>query len=433
MSQRIPDREARILYSKSGNVCAFPLCRQTLTEPTNDGDGMVLISDACHIVARSRQGPRGRIQLTDEDRQTYPNLIALCNNHHRRVDAVPRTYTVSVLRQMKADHERRVARAVTGNDPPQELKLVRETLHSTALSLTHVPRFVYSAPCKYADDEEAVKSEIEWPDDRWRLVPFICREGRLFTFTDLKSPRNPFVNVTNFRQATRSPVTEFWTQPEGHRRFVRLLNSSLYKYTARLDIKYDPVHRRFYFAVLEPGKDRMLRYRPLNMAASERRVAWCPTKKSTGERRNYWLHLGAGLRFVRAADQQWLLTIRPEYHLTHDGTVPLDPDRVGKRVTSLKSRMYNREYLEEVNFWRDVLCRGTPRIVFNYGGQSLICDAHLHTAEIDWPGIPDDETPFRNQRYDEDLFTLAEYEHALYGDDDKDEEVSDKNDEGERL
>ena len=107
------------------------------------------------------------------------------------------------------------------------------------------------------------------------------------------------------------------------------------------------------------------------------------------------------------ADDQWCLSIRPERHLTSDGLIPLPPERVGRRVTSLKARMFNDKYLSEVNFWRDYLANGLPRFVLDFGSQSAIVSTELISFDVTWPGIPGDDLPFKNQSYEEDLFTLA--------------------------
>src|ERR1700730_6932395 len=105
----IPDRELKLLFLYSGNVCAFPACDKSLVEPGTLEDRPAVIGDTAHIVASSRQGPRGEDPLSDEDRDKYENLILLCTEHHTIVDTQLNTYSVAVLRQMKTDHERRIA------------------------------------------------------------------------------------------------------------------------------------------------------------------------------------------------------------------------------------------------------------------------------------------------------------------------------------
>lgn len=412
MSRDYSQKELRILYTQSGNLCAFPECSSLLTHPGTTEDDAVNTSDIAHIVADSRQGPRGEGKLDVRERTKNSNLILLCERHHRIVDAQPHTYSVAVLRRMKEDHQARVAR-LTGNRPTTPPPMIKEALHSTLFPVTHMPMYVFSAPCKYPDDTWAIKRELVYAElPRNTLLPFILRDGHLFAFDDLRRRGSAFQNVVNHHQAVALAADAFWSEPEGHRRFVTLLNRSLYKYAAWLKICYDPNHKRFYFPVEVVGNDRVVKYRPLNQADMARRVAWLPRKKSTGEPRNFWIHLAAGINFQHVAPRQWCLTIRPERHLTSDGTTPLDPEKIGPRVNRMKAKMYNHGYLTEVQFWRDFLCRSQPRMILSYGEQALICDSTLVSCEVEWPGIPDDHKPYKNQQYEEDLFSLSEFDQA---------------------
>src|SRR6266508_3626759 len=85
------------------------------------------------------------------------------------------------------------------------------------------------------------------------------------------------------------------------------------------------------------------------------------------------------------------------------------------RVTSLKARMYNDLYLGEVNFWREYLANGQPRIILNFGHQSAVIEAKLLEFNVRWPGISGDDKPFTNQVAQEDLFSLADWNEALGG------------------
>ena len=427
MGRNIPEREMKSLIALSGGVCAFPRCEKRLVTPGTDSDPGVFLGEMAHIVADSRQGPRGDSPLTDEERERHGNLLLLCGDHHKTIDSQPLTYSVSVLRAIKADHEGRIRRATAPDDPAPSIEMKREVIHGTLLPLSHLPQAVFSAPCPFTDrQEDEVKRRIAYPADRSVLTRFLIRDGRLHTFHDLRDTKGPFSGVIDLRDMRRTRSTEFWADAEGHRRFVTLLNRAMYKYTAILGVRYDPAHRRFYFPAEGAGGERVVSYRPLNMSISERKVAWEPKRRSTGEGKGFWWHLAADLRFHRMADDQWCLSIRPERHLTSDGVNPLPPERVGKRVTSLKARMFNDKYLGEVNFWRDFLSSGSPRFVLDFGSQSAVVSCEFLSFDVAWPGIPGDDLPFKNQSYEEDLFSLAGLESVVRGEaldwgDDEDE------------
>ena len=46
----------------------------------------------------------GNSPLTYEERNKYDNLILMCKVHHKIIDDQPNTYTVEVLKSMKAAH-----------------------------------------------------------------------------------------------------------------------------------------------------------------------------------------------------------------------------------------------------------------------------------------------------------------------------------------
>lgn len=415
---KVPDKEARILYLRSGGKCAFPGCGKDLIEPGNSQDDHAFIGKIAHIVADSRQGPRGKSSLTDEERDRHENLVLLCGVCHDIIDQQPLTYSVSVLRAMKVDHEERIRLATAPDTDPPKPELKQETIHSSLLPLTHLPQAIFAAPCQYGDrQEDDVKQHLKYPADPAELVRFLIRDKKLFSFHDLRNPNGPFSQVIDLSAVERFRSNKFWQDVEGHRRFITLLNRALYKYTALLGVRFDPAHYRFYFPVMESGKERLVTYRPLNKQSDERKVAWEPKRRSTGEGKGYWCHLAADLRFHRMADDQWCFSIRPERHLTSDGVTPLPPARIGKRVTSMKARMYNDKYLSEVNFWRDFLANGSPRFVLNFGSQSAVIEAEFVTFDVTWPGVPDDEKAFKNQSYEEDLFSFADLERVVQGED----------------
>ncbi|MBI4549273.1 MAG: hypothetical protein HY707_14940 [Ignavibacteriae bacterium] len=194
-----------------------------------------------------------------------------------------------------------------------------------------------------------------------------------------------------------------------------MMNSALRRYLSLLEVWYDRDHYRFFFPVRQKDYERIVLYRSLNRKRTRRKVVWRPKRRSTGEAKNFWWHIAAGLRFHQMANLEWCLSIRPERHITTDGVNPLPSEQIGRRVTRLKARMYNDLYLKEVNFWKEYLAQGKPRIILDFGNQSAILAAKLITVSIKWPGIPNDNKPFRNDVSEEDLFTSAELAEAMEG------------------
>lgn len=92
------------LFAFSGGSCAK--CRGPLFP---DGSNRVTIADQAHVVAASKDGPRGTaVDLSIEERAEYENLVLLCPNCHRLVDKHPEDYPVSLLLHWKQNAENAV-------------------------------------------------------------------------------------------------------------------------------------------------------------------------------------------------------------------------------------------------------------------------------------------------------------------------------------
>ena len=102
----MPSLKTKIMLSGRAAIrCSFPECRRELVFDATETDDASLVGENCHIVAKSKNGPRGNSALTEKERKKYDNLIFMCGVHHKLIDDQPNTYTVDVLLQMKKNHE----------------------------------------------------------------------------------------------------------------------------------------------------------------------------------------------------------------------------------------------------------------------------------------------------------------------------------------
>lgn len=410
----ISHADQRKLFQLSGNRCAFPDCTRLLVHPETVLDDSVVLSEVAHIVARSIEGPRGHDPLPLGERDGFANLILLCERHHHVVDAQPQFYTVARLLQFKQDHEDRIGAALDRSigRPIVPAARVRETLHSTLLPVERMPPYVYGMPVKYREgDEKQVAALISRPSGPRIMTPFLLREGRLYCFNNLRDTDGPFrALISDPRKAHRAESATWWSDEKLTPWFTSLLNRSLNKLTGWRGLNLDKEHNRYYFQPPEPGKPLSVDYTPLNQAKSTRNAVWQPVSKRTNMPRPYWYHLAVGLSFQRVGRDNWCLIIRPEMRITKDGFTSIDSAKVGGKVTRRKSRMFNYDLLEELQFWRDYLSDSGPRIVFPFEpGQHIIVSNRLMESEIEWPGIPEEYAkPFRNIEHEEDLFSAAD-------------------------
>lgn len=422
----IPPAEQKILQIKSGNRCAFPGCGALLVNPGAFGRRPVITGEIAHIVSEKPDGPRGRHSLPPGEHDKHTNLIFLCPEHHKEIDDQPQVYTVERLRQMKKEHEEAIEKAVVqakAKPSTGDLLYIKETVYSTLLSVLRMPTFIFGAPCKYSQsqEKEAAKDVLVPKGDE--LCPFIIRnQNFLYAFNDLRKSGGPFRSLVDFKKAIPWRSASWWEHPDNSRWFATLLNRTLNKLTGRRALMLDKEHHRYFFAPEEPGEEKVVNYRPLNQKGLvQRKVVWRPIRKKTGEPRLFWNHLAVGLRFLQVERAEWCLCLRPEMRITRDGITPIESRRIGSRVTRQKAHMFNYDLLEDVNFWRDYLSKGRPRIFLRFGdNQSIVISTTMLSAAVEWPGIPEEfALPFTNIDYEEDLFSSLELAELESGEEDQ--------------
>lgn len=102
------------LLARCGNQCAFSDCTHPIFDENN-----IFIAQLCHIEAVSPKGQRYNENKTDEEINSYENLVFLCYRHHKVTDNVE-LYSVEKLKEIKAVHEAKFKEA-TYDFPPEVL------------------------------------------------------------------------------------------------------------------------------------------------------------------------------------------------------------------------------------------------------------------------------------------------------------------------
>lgn len=97
-----PLQTIKRLFALSNNRCAFPRCISTIIAPSGS-----VIGKICHINARSKGGPRYEPKQTDEERNSFGNLVLMCGTHHDTIDKEPKIYTADIISEMKLNHEKK--------------------------------------------------------------------------------------------------------------------------------------------------------------------------------------------------------------------------------------------------------------------------------------------------------------------------------------
>ena len=399
----ISQTEQKILFAKSGNVCAFPNCDAPII--VDVGDDSKPIAEMAHIIAYSDDGPRSNPNLPVEERNRASNLILLCPTHHALVDKFEYQFNVHVLQEMKLQHEREYSESVSQGEMP----LIKEPLHASLLPLSRLPFAVFSADTQYnKSNVRELFDVLDTNEDENILYAFELRDNKLYTFHDLRTPNNPFCGTYDQSTVESLKFTDLWDSPDEHRLYVALLNRALKSFLSKKGVKYDSEHYRYYFLSNSTGIKRRFTYTSLSGRQTTKSIVNQPVTKKTGRPKPYWVHLAANLSFQHIAPQQWVLTIRPERHLTTNGSKPYTHSSIGSKITRIKSTMYNWQYLQEIQLWREFITDAQPRQILRFGKQSIFIKNNLLKTDIEWQGIPEDRKNFVFQEHPEDLFTSSE-------------------------
>jgi hypothetical protein len=344
--------------------------------------------------------------------------MLLCQEHHQLIDSQEAVYTVDRLHAMKEAHERWVETqlGLGVDDPLVVAPPTTDILYSTLLPVDRMPRYVYAA-----DTEARMANDVAPASTPGVVTPFVHHGQRIWAFQNLRDADGPFARHIDRGTVERYDVRTWLGNPDQERLMQQLLNRVLNKLTGRRGLHLDKEHGRYYFPAEEEGTTRSVSYVPLNKPAATRKVVWQPTRKADGAPRKYWLHRAVSLRFLlldRNAGR-WVLSLRPELHITSDGFVPYPSKAVGRRVTQKKSRVFNYDLLGELQFWRDYLSDSSARITLRFSDQQLlVISTSLVESLIQWPGIPAEYAkPFKNVHFVDDLFSWAEANPSPEADD----------------
>jgi hypothetical protein len=119
----ISDRTRKILWGRSGNLCA--ICKKELVIDATPNDDESVVGDECHIVSAQKNGPRYNENYPQENIDTYQNLLLLCRVHHKMIDDQHETYITELLLKIKENHEKWVTAKLTDSDSPKPLRIRR--------------------------------------------------------------------------------------------------------------------------------------------------------------------------------------------------------------------------------------------------------------------------------------------------------------------
>src|SRR5258708_11131014 len=261
--------------------------------------------------------------------------------------------------------------------PPFPPPLEADTVDLSLLPVSELPDTIWRATPLFRTGEE-VGEHLPRPRGD-QVLPFVLLKGEVWAFHDLSDIRGPFKQAVDPGTAERHSAARL-LKTDDNNIYVWLLNGALRQALLRRGVRLDRGHNRYYFLPDHETITRRVEARTKTGRAQSAKKVVRQEGERTDHPRDIWWHLAAQLPFEQFAASSWGLTIRPEFHLTKDGREPLEPWRVGRRVTKRKSRMYNEGYFDAVHFFRYFLLDGKARVTLRVGRQAI-------AVEGDFPGV----------------------------------------------
>jgi hypothetical protein len=252
---------------------------------------------------------------------------------------------------------------------------VQEWLYSNLLPIVEHPTIIYSAPSPHRN-----RSQIRALMHDTYTPPFVPKEKRLWTFSDLTQPDCPLRRACDVGEITKADAAVWWHDDSRRLWLVDLYNQCLRRKCFSLGLLFDWQHKRFYFPP-DGDRERVIGYQARKRRAS-RRVAY-------SYRSWFWVHQAVRLSFAFIADQ-WYLKVEPAYTFTKDGVEFVDSRKVGPLSTRRKVRDYNQNVFNHLVFWREFLSSRHTDITILCGDQQMVISKYYERGRSGF-GIPSDQ------------------------------------------
>ncbi len=269
---------------------------------------------------------------------------------------------------------------------------VTEKLVTNLFRVTQIPERVYYAPTKLREKKEIQKYAEKVP-------PFILREGRLYSFTNLASSEDFRSVLTDWPASVLSDSFSDWFSDADYgRRGIELLNVCLKEHAWKRHLRFDKSKGRYFFTPRN-GKPKRIAWRIAGVRRW-REVTTPHMKKlkqqdgTSTETQFGWRQQGVRANFMIVLNNL-MLKLEPTYLLTkEDGKTPRTSKWVGPILSHWLNQERNGQILRSLRFWSLVIAKGSELRIET--GQSPICvDLTPISGSLDF-GIASDQMNFDN-------------------------------------
>jgi hypothetical protein len=291
---------------------------------------------------------------------------------------------------------------ITGSNAPDAIP---EQLVSNLLPVTGLPTVVQVAGTPLREKDGVRK----YTGDR-QAPPFILREKRLYTFSDLHDIENPLQNAIDVK-TLKDEFFAPWFASEDRRRWaMELLNLSLKQHCWERHLRFDGKGQRFFFRPAdENGKTIWWQIggKRYPRQVTTRHYAYFKGKDGLPKAEPFgWRHQALRAGFLHLPNGLFL-KLSPTYMLTkEDGKTVRGGSRVGPILSQWLNQERNGQILRSLRFWSLVLTRGEKQELRIPTGHEGIAISLVPAAGLIGFGIGGDTIDYdrlMNAEFEDDL------------------------------
>ena len=235
------------LYARTAGRCAMcPGFESVFKKQVCDIDiDNKNISEAAHIIAQSKKGPRGQDGYTGHI-DDYENLILLCPNHHKAVDDNPQRFSPDWLRRKKSELELFVENSLaTDNRRSRDISSLSLLMEN--LAFTRIRGYCENLPDSFNSELFEVGSVLDgFPIDLPDARPFYD-EILEFNFSDFeKSYRALSWLLTSNFENEKKHLNSVYKDTIHHGKTLTILfnKGELYPYKESINIQSEICKKR---------------------------------------------------------------------------------------------------------------------------------------------------------------------------------------------
>ena len=247
---------------------------------------------------------------------------------------------------------------------------INERIISNLFPVIELPEYVFSTDTPLRD-----KSDIGEHSTSTSHPPFLLREGRLWTFTDLRNESDSFGTAVRPKTVCREQFEPWFSDADRGRWAVELLNICLKENAWRRFLRLDKDRHRYFFSPKD-GRPKKIHWK-IGEKWSKREVTARHTvtkRLPDGSKQRFqsgWRHQASRAGFVLLPFGLFL-RLEPTWMLTEsDGKTPRGGPRVGPILSHWLNQERNGQILRSLRFWSLILARGKGEIYIPTGQRPI--------------------------------------------------------------